>query len=193
MDETFDREGFVIYKHLCLTVCKMSDEEIGQWFRAIVEFQIDKCIPENLDPKIDLLFDLFKRQFEKDDKKYQKRVNANRRNAQKNKKNKGHNYEWSPMESSGKVGNQSQPIVTDKDKDKGKDKGKDKDKDKEKDKDNTLDIMMGNSRRLAKNVSQSTVKKEDLIDLWENIYSESWKDDSKIREMYENKISEFEN
>ena len=75
--------------------------EIGQWFRGIVEFQIDKYIPENLDPKIDLLFDLFKRQFEKDDKKYQKRVNANRRNAQKNKKNKGQNYEWSPMESNG--------------------------------------------------------------------------------------------
>ena len=101
MDETFDREGFVIYKHLCLTVCKMSDEEIGQWFRGIVEFQIDKYIPENLDPKIDLLFDLFKRQFEKDDKKYQKRVNANRRNAQKNKKIRDkttNGHQWSPVE-----------------------------------------------------------------------------------------------
>ena len=54
MDETFEREGFVIYKHLCLSVCKMSNEEIGQWFRIIVEFQINKCIPENLDPKIDI-------------------------------------------------------------------------------------------------------------------------------------------
>ena len=87
MDEPFEREGFVIYKHLCLSVCKMSNEEIGQWFRIIVEFQINKCIPENLDPKIDILFDLFKRQFDKDDKKYQKRVNANRRIA-KNRKNK---------------------------------------------------------------------------------------------------------
>ena len=186
MDEQFDREGFVIYKHLCLTVCKMSDEEIGQWFRAIVEFQIDKCIPENLDPKIDLLFDLFKRQFEKDDKKYQKRVNANRRTAQKNKKNKGQNYEWSPMESSGKVGNQSQPMVTDKDKDKGKDKGKDKDKD------NTLDTMMENPRRTAKIEIQNIGNKEGLIDLWENIFSDPWKQDYKIREMYENKLAEFE-
>ena len=182
MDETFDREGFVIYKHLCLTVCKMSDEEIGQWFRGIVEFQIDKYIPENLDPKIDLLFDLFKRQFEKDDKKYQKRVNANRRNAQKNKKNKGQNNEWSPMESNGKVGYQKLPMVTD------KGKGKDKDKDK----DNTLDIIMKNPRRFAKNEIQNTGKKEDLIDLWENKFSDTWKEDSKISQMYKNKLAEFE-
>ena len=184
MDEQFDREGFVIYKHLCLTVCKMSDEEIGQWFRAIVEFQIDKCIPENLDPKIDLLFDLFKRQFEKDDKKYQKRVNANRRNAQKNKKNKGQNYEWSPMESSGKVGSHSQPMVTDKDK--GKDKGKDKDKD------NTLDINMENPRKIAKFGIKSSETKDKLEEFLEG-FKESWKKDSKIREMYENKLAEFEN
>ena len=179
MDETFDREGFVIYKHLCLTVCKMSDEEIGQWFRAIVEFQIDKCIPENLDPKIDLLFDLFKRQFEKDDKKYQKRVNANRRIA-KNRKNKRQNNEWSPMESNGKVGYQKLPMVTD------KGKGKDKDKD------NTLDIIMKNPRRFAKNEIQNTGKKEDLIDLWENKFSDTWKEDSKISQMYKNKLAEFE-
>ena len=184
MDEPFDREGFVIYKHLCLTVCKMSDEEIGQWFRAIVEFQIDKCIPENLDPKIDILFDLFKRQFEKDDKKYQKRVNANRRIA-KNRKNKGQNNEWSPMESNGKVGYQSLPMVTD------KDKGKDKDKDK--DKENTLDIIMENPRKTAKIEIQDIGNKEDLIDLWENLYSDTWKQDSKIKKMYENKLSKFEN
>ena len=177
MDEPFDREGFVIYKHLCLTVCKMSDEEIGQWFRIIVEFQINKCIPENLDPKIDILFDLFKRQFEKDDKKYQKRVNANRRIA-KNRKNKRQNNEWSPMESNGKVGYQKLPMVTD--------KGKGKDKD------NTLDIIMKNPRRFAKNEIQNTGKKEDLIDLWENKFSDTWKEDSKISQMYKNKLAEFE-
>ena len=183
MDEPFEREGFVIYKHLCLSVCKMSNEEIGQWFRIIVEFQINKCIPENLDPKIDILFDLFKRQFDKDDKKYQKRVNANRRIA-KNRKNKRQNKEWSPMESNGKVGYQKLPMVTDK----GKGKGKDKDKDK----DNTLDIIMKNPRRFAKNEIQNTGKKEDLIDLWENKFSDTWKEDSKISQMYKNKLAEFE-
>ena len=181
MDEPFEREGFVIYKHLCLSVCKMSNEEIGQWFRIIVEFQINKCIPENLDPKIDILYDLFKRQFDKDDIKYQKRVNANRRIA-KNRKNKRQNNEWSPMESNGKVGYQKLPMVTDK----GKGKGKDKDKD------NTLDIIMKNPRRFAKNEIQNTGKKEDLIDLWENNFSDAWKQDSKIKGMYENKLSEFE-
>ena len=182
MDEPFEREGFVIYKHLCLSVCKMSNEEIGQWFRIIVEFQINKCIPENLDPKIDILFDLFKRQFDKDDKKYQKRVNANRRIA-KNRKNKRQNNEWSPMESNGKVGYQKLPMVTD------KGKGKDKDKDK----DNTLDIIMKIPRKLAKNEINNIENKENLNKVWKTIFSDTWKQDSKIKEMYENKLSEFEN
>ena len=91
------------------------------------------------------------------------------------------------MESSGKVGSQSQPMVTDKDK--GKDKGKDKDKDK----DNTLDIIMETPRKVAKIEIQNIGNKEDLIDLWENIFSDPWKQDYKIREMYENKLAEFEN
>ena len=77
------------------------------------------------------------------------------------------------------------------DKDKGKDKGKEKEKDK--DKDNTLDIMMENPRRTAKIEIQNIGNKEDLIDFWENKYSDTFKQDSKIREMYENKLAEFEN
>ena len=146
-----------------------------------MNFKLTNVSQKNLDPKIDILFDLFKRQFDKDDKKYQKRVNANRRIA-KNRKNKRQNNEWSPMESNGKVGYQKLPMVTD------KGKGKDKDKDK----DNTLDIIMKNPRRFAKNEIQNTGKKEDLIDLWENNFSDAWKQDSKIKGMYENKLSEFE-
>ena len=91
------------------------------------------------------------------------------------------------MESNGKVGSHSQPMVTDKDKDKGKDKDKDKDKD------NTWDIMMENPRRTAKIEIQNIGNKEGLIDLWKNIFSDPWKQDYKIREMYENKLAEFEN
>ena len=86
------------------------------------------------------------------------------------------------MESNGKVGYQKLPMVTD------KGKGKDKDKDK----DNTLDIIMKNPRRFAKNEIQNTGKKEDLIDLWENKFSDTWKEDSKISQMYKNKLAEFE-
>ncbi len=72
------------------------------------------------------------------------------------------------------------------DKDKGKDKVKDKDKD------NTLDIIMETPRKVAKIEIQNIGNKEGLIDLWENIFSGAWKQDFKIKEMYVNKIAEFE-
>ena len=52
---------------------------------------------------------------------------------------------------------------------------------------------MATPRRFAKNEIQNTGKKEDLIDLWENKFSDTWKEDSKISQMYKNKLSEFEN
>ena len=66
-----------------------------------------------------------------------------------------------------------------------------KGKEKEKEKVN-IDIKMATPRRFAKNEIQNTGKKEDLIDLWENNFSDAWKQDSKIKGMYENKLSEFE-
>ena len=51
---------------------------------------------------------------------------------------------------------------------------------------------MENPRKTAKIEIQDIGNKEDLIDLWENLYSDTWKQDSKIREMYENKLSKFE-
>ena len=182
MDEPFDSPRFMIYKYHCKSVLHLSNDNLGLLFRTICEYQIDKDSLDKIDPRIAQVFPFFKNQFDLDDKKYQKKVDANRRNAQKNKKYKGQNNEWSPMESNGKVGNQKLPMVTDK----GKGKGKDKDKD------NTLDIIMKNPRRFAKNEIQNTGKKEDLIDLWENNFSDAWKQDSKIKGMYENKLSEFE-
>ena len=51
---------------------------------------------------------------------------------------------------------------------------------------------MATPRKLAKIEINNIENKEDLIDLWENKYSDTWKQDSKIREMYKNKLSEFE-
>ena len=81
------------------------------------------------------------------------------------------------MESNGKVGNQKLPMVAE--------KGKDKD--------NILDINVANQRKVAGIEIQSIGNKGDLIDFWENKYSDTFKQDSKIREMYENKLFEFEN
>ena len=64
-------------------------------------------------------------------------------------------------------------------------------KEKEKEKVN-IDIKMENPRRTAKIEIQNIGNKEDLIDFWENKYSDTFKQDSKIREMYENKLTELE-
>ena len=184
MDEPFDSPRFMIYKYHCKSVLHLSNDNLGLLFRTICEYQIDKDSLDKIDPRIAQVFPFFKNQFDLDDKKYQKKVDANRRNAQKNKKYKGQNNEWSPMESNGKVGNQKLPMVAE--------KGKDKDKVKDKDKDNILDINMANQRKVAGIEIQNIGNKEDLIDFWENKYSDTFKQDSKIREMYENKLAEFD-
>ena len=48
-----------------------------------------------------------------------------------------------------------------------------------------------NVRKVVKREFQGIGKKGDLINLWENIYSDTWKQDSKIREMYDQKLAEF--
>ena len=51
---------------------------------------------------------------------------------------------------------------------------------------------MATPRKLAKLEINNIENKEDLIDLWEYKYSDTWKQDSKIREMYKKKLTEFE-
>ena len=68
-------------------------------------------------------------------------------------------------------------------------KGKGKEKEKEK---VNIDIKMATPRKLAKNEINNIENKENLIEVWETIFSDTWKQDSKIREMYENKLTELE-
>ena len=51
---------------------------------------------------------------------------------------------------------------------------------------------MATPRKLAKNEINNIENKENLIKVWESIFSDTWKEDSKIKEMYENKLAEFE-
>ena len=55
-----------------------SNEELGLLFRTICEYQNDKKARIDVDPRIMQAFQFFKTQFEYDDKKYMKRVIANR-------------------------------------------------------------------------------------------------------------------
>ncbi len=70
-------------------------------------------------------------------------------------------------------------------------KPKKAEKEKEKEKVN-IDIKMATPRKLAKHEIYNIENKENLIEVWETIFSDTWKQDSKIREMYENKLTELE-
>ena len=88
MEESFDKPSFLIYKHDFNSVSDLSNEELGLLFRTICEYQNDKKVRIDVDPRIMQAFQFFKTRFDYDDKKYMKRVVANRFNAKKNSKNK---------------------------------------------------------------------------------------------------------
>tara|TARA_B100001123_G_scaffold374165_1_gene439264 strand:+ start:254 stop:538 length:285 start_codon:yes stop_codon:yes gene_type:complete len=86
MEESYDKPSFLIYKHDYKSIRNFSNENLGLLFRTICEYQNDKKGDITIDPKIEVAFQFFKTRFDYDDEKYQKRVNANRINARKNKK-----------------------------------------------------------------------------------------------------------
>ena len=88
MEESFDKPSFLMYKHDFNSISYFSDELLGLLFRTICEYQNDKKARIDVDPRIMQAFQFFKTQFDYDDKKYMKRVIANRSNGKKNSKNK---------------------------------------------------------------------------------------------------------
>ena len=81
MEESFDKPSFLIYKHDFNSVSDLSNEELGLLFRTICEYQNYKKADLYIDPRIKQAFRFFKTRFDYDDKKYMKRVVANRFNA----------------------------------------------------------------------------------------------------------------
>ena len=88
MEESFDKASFLIYKHDFNSISYLSDELLGLLFRTIGEYHNDKNARLNVDPRIEQAFRFMKTRFDYDDKKYMKRVNANRINSKKNSKKK---------------------------------------------------------------------------------------------------------
>ena len=48
------------------------------------------------------------------------------------------------------------------------------------------------ARKIAKSEIENIENAEELIRIWEKKYSESWKQDIKIKKMYEDKLAEFD-
>ncbi len=101
MEESFDKASFLIYKHDFNSISNLSDEQLGILFRTICEYHSDKNARLNVDHRIEQAFRFMKTRFDYDDKKYMKRVNANRINGKKDSKKKEKVLELNQIEPNG--------------------------------------------------------------------------------------------
>ena len=182
MDLKSERPSFLIYKADYDSIKNLSDQNLGKLFRAIFEYHNDKEL--KLEPEVQMALNFLKKQFQLDHIKWEKKVAAQRANGEKGGRPKSSDGidsgEEKPNQTHGNFKNPTKP--------KKAEKGKEKEKEKV-----NIDIKMATPRKLAKNEINNIENKENLIKVWKTIFSDTWKQDSKIKEMYENKLSEFEN
>ena len=133
MDKNPTRPSFLIYKSFYKPIKNLSNEDKGKLFSAIFEYQTQNfdALEQVIEPQIEMAFEFFKNQFELDNKKWEKRVEAQRTNGKKGGRPKNSVEDDAPdektnetQETSRFLNNPTKPIKGVKDK--GKDKGKDK-------------------------------------------------------------------
>ena len=83
-----DRQSFIIYKNFYEPIKHLDDEDLGKLFRAIFEYNLtgdcmDKVNGVHVPPEVKIPFEFFKNQFNLDDAKWLKRVEASRENGLK--------------------------------------------------------------------------------------------------------------
>ena len=185
MDVKSERPSFLIYKSFYGSIKHLTDENLGKLFRAMFEYHNDRVL--KLEPEIQMALNFIKNQFELDQRKWEKKVAAQMANGKKGGRPKSSgaidSVEEKPNQTHGYFKNPTKPKKAEK----GKGKGKEKEKEKV-----NIDIKMATPRKLAKNEINNIENKENLIEVWENKFSDTWKEDSKISQMYKNKLAEFE-
>ena len=186
MDGKSERPSFLMYKADYPSIKHLTDENLGKLTRAVFEYHNNREL--KLEPEVQMALNFLKKQFQLDHIKWGKKVVAQRANGKKGGRPKSSDGidsgEEKPNQTHGNFKNPTKP--------KKAEKGKEKEKEKEKEKVN-IDIKMATPRKLAKNEINNIENKENLNKVWKTIFSDTWKQDSKIKEMYENKLSEFEN
>ena len=183
MDLKSERPSFLMYKADYDSIKNLSDQNLGKLFRAIFEYHNDKEL--KLEPEVQMALNFLKKQFNLDHLKWEKKVAAQRANGEKGGRPKSSDGidsgEEKPNQTHGNFKNPPKPKKAEKEEEKGKEKEK-----------VNIDIKMATPRKLAKHEINNIENKENLIEVWETIFSDTWKQDSKIREMYENKLAELE-
>ena len=190
MDNTSRRPSFLIYKSFYKPIKNLSNEDKGKLFTAIFEHQTQDFdgSEQVIEPQIEMAFEFFKNQFELDNKKWEKRVEAQRANGKKGGRPKNSVEDDAPdekpnepKETHGFLNNPTKPKKGEKEK--GIDKEKEIDKEK-------ININMANPRSVVWIGIKNAESKESLEEIWKDV-PEFWKHDSSIRKMYEEKKAEF--
>ena len=179
MDDKSERPSFLMYKADYPSIKHLTDENLGKLTRAVFEYHNNREL--KLEPEVQMALNFLKKQFKLDQRKWEKKVAAQRDNGKKGGRPKSSvgvdSEEEKPNQSHGYFKNPTKP--------KKAEKGKEKEK-------VNIDIKMATPRKLAKNEINNIENKENLIEVWENNFSDAWKEDSKIKGMYENKLTELE-
>ena len=188
MDNTSRRPSFLIYKSFYKPIKNLSNEDKGKLFTAIFEHQTQDFdgSEQVIEPQIEMAFEFFKNQFELDNKKWEKRVEAQRANGKKGGRPKNSVEDDAPDEkpnepkvTHGFLNNPTKPKKGEKEKEIGKEKEKEK-----------LNINMANPRSALGFGIKNAESKKLLEKIWKDL-PESWKNDSIIRKMYDEKKDEF--
>ena len=185
-----DKPSFLIYKSFYKPIKNLSNEDKGKLFTAIFEHQTQDFdgSEQVIEPQIEMAFEFFKNQFELDNKKWEKRVEAQRANGKKGGRPKNSVEDDAPDEKPNEP-KETHGFLNNPTKPKKGEKGKEIEKEIEIEKDKLI-INMANQRRALRFGIKNAESKELLEEIWKNS-PESWKHDSSIRKMYEEKKAEF--
>ena len=194
MDNTPRRPSFLIYKSFYKPIKNLSNEDKGKLFTAIFEHQTQDFdgSEQVIEPQIEMAFEFFKNQFELDNKKWEKRVEAQRANGKKGGRPKNSVEDDAPdekpnepKETHGFLNNPTKPKKGEKEIEKEIEIEKGIEIEKEK-----LNINMANPRSALGFGIKNAESKKLLEKFWKDL-PESWKNDSIIRKMYDEKKDEF--
>ena len=79
--------AFLIFKDMKPSIDRLTNEETGQLFKALFEYAVSKTLPDEstLSKSVSLLFPIFQKALDKNEERYEKKCEANRKYQEKRK------------------------------------------------------------------------------------------------------------
>lgn len=103
------KKSFILHKDSLSFLNTMPDELAGKWIKAIYHYQMNGCLPDEIDPRLEYMMYSFISQFERDEDKWKSIAERNKANGSKGGRPKKQNNPSKPKKPSGLFGNPSKP------------------------------------------------------------------------------------